>query len=608
MIRVLKIIFVCAILFVSLSAKSQDSMVILQDSLNLQAIKDYRIKLEEIAKQHEQDSLHRLELEAQLRELKAADIVEKEQLRLQLQEISDRETKSLDLKRARIDSMRINARAYPVIGELKDTLFFIYAKLGASTAKDRALNISRKLSFLYENDFLKMDSIITLPSENSVDIVYGETIIMNVSETDAVWNNSPPEELAERYLTIIKESIVKAKKESSLYKILLRFGLMVLIIGGVWFLIRLSGRGYSRLIRYSIEHKAKWLKSLSYKDYTFLSEDQQFKMFLFLLKILRWVLVAIILYIALPLIFSIFPFTRGWADSLFNLIWSPLKGLFIAIWAYLPNLFAILVIFFVMKYFIKLVKYIFSEIEAEKLNISGFHADWAMPTFSIVRFLLYAFMFVLIFPYLPGSDSNIFKGVSVFLGILFSLGSSTAIANIIAGLVITYMRPFKIGDRIKIGDTVGEVVEKTLLVTRLRTIKNEEITIPNASILSGSTINFSFHEKSEGLIIHATISIGYDTPWKIIHEALIEAALRTEHILNEPGPFVLQVSLDDFYVSYQINAYIRDANIQAVIYSSLNQNIQDVFNEKGIEIMSPHYRSERDGNRTTIPADYLPKD
>lgn len=261
-----------------------------------------------------------------------------------------------------------------------------------------------------------------------------------------------------------------------------------------------------------------------------------------------------------------------------------------------------------MKYFIRVVKYFFKEIESGKLSISGFHSDWAKPTYNIVRFLLYAFMFVLIFPYLPGSDSEIFKGVSVFIGILFSLGSTSAIANMVSGLVITYMRPFKIGDRIKIADVTGDVIEKTLLVTRLKTPKNEIITIPNSSVLTGNTINYTIQAEDTGLIIYSTVTIGYDVPWKLMHEVLLEAAFRTEYLLEDPKPFVLQTSLDDFYVSYQINAYTKEASKQASIYSNLHQNIQDVCNEKGVEILSPHYRAARDGNMSTIPANYLPKD
>jgi small-conductance mechanosensitive channel len=267
-----------------------------------------------------------------------------------------------------------------------------------------------------------------------------------------------------------------------------------------------------------------------------------------------------------------------------------------------------LVIYFVIRIFIRFIKYIFTEIGAKKLKIPGFYYDWAMPTFSIVKFLLYAFMLVLIYPYLPASDSDIFKGVSIFIGVLLSLGSSSTIGNMMAGLMVTYMRPFKMGDYIRISDVDGEVVEKTLLVTRLKTSKNEIITIPNSSILSGNTINYTIEAKEKGLIIHTTVTIGYEVPWKDVHQSLIEAALRCEMILKEPIPYVFQISLDDFYVSYQINAYTKEANRQGLLYSNLNQQIQNVFNEKGIEILSPHYQADRNGNMITIPSHHMSND
>ena len=198
--------------------------------------------------------------------------------------------------------------------------------------------------------------------------------------------------------------------------------------------------------------------------------------------------------------------------------------------------------------------------------------------------------------------------VSVFLGFLFTFGSAGSLSNIVAGLVLTYMRLFKIGDRVKIGDVTGDIIEKSLLVTRIRTIKNEIISIPNSTVMSSHAINYSSDAPSNGLIIHTTVTIGYDVPWRDMHQALIDAALKTDLVLPEPVPFVLQTSLDDFFVSYQVNAYVREANKQAKIYSDLHQNIQDVCNERGIEIMSPHYRAQRDGNKTAIPDDYLGKD
>ena len=585
-----------------------DSIVQKNDSINNIALNQYNQKLGEVEKLRVADSIKKAELESQLLKLKTTDNLQKEDLLQQLKSIEENEKKRIEDKKAHIESLRNTAKGYPVIGAMKDTLFLIYSKIGASTPKERAINISRKIEKLYEDDFLKADSILVMKSENTFDIIYGEIIIMSISENDAIWYGKGMPELAQSFKETIKNSIVEAKNENSWLKLIARIGLVLLVIGIAWAMIWLIGKGYSKLLLFINSKKDKWLKNLSYKDYTFLTAEQELQVVLFLVKIFRWFVYAVLLYITLPIIFSIFPFSRDWADALFHLIWSPFKGVLIAIWEYLPNLFSILVIYFVMKYVIRFVRYIFHEIEAEKLKLSGFHADWAMPTYSILKFLLYAFMFVLIFPYLPGSDSNIFKGVSVFIGVLFSLGSSSAIANMVAGLVITYMRPFKIGDRIKIGDVTGDVVEKTLLVTRIRTIKNEVITIPNSSVLNGNTTNYSSEAIEKGLIIHTTVTIGYDVPWKDMHQALIDAALRTNLILDEPKPFVLQTSLEDFYVSYQINAYTREAGKQALIYSNLHQNIQDVCNERGIEILSPHYRAARDGNMTTIPADYLPND
>jgi len=603
----LNIIWVLSVLYSIASYGQTDTLSQINDSINVAILHDFNQKLAEVEKQRHNDSIKKVELEKKLLKLKTTDNLKKEALLEQLNRIEQNEQNRIAYKISHIDSLRNTAIGYPVLGAMEDTLFLIFSKIGASTPKERATNINKKINKLYEDDFLTLDSIIIAKSENTYDIVYGEIIIMSVSENDALWNGKTMQELVENYNKDIKDSIIHAKNENSLEKLLLRIGLVLLVIILAWFSIWAIGKGYAWLIRFIKSKKEKWFKNLSYKDYTFLTADHELQVILFLVRIFRWVVYAFLLYITLPVIFSIFPFSRNWADALIHLIWSPFKGVIIAVWDYLPNLFSILVIYFVMKYFIRFIKYIFHEIELEKLKLSGFHADWAMPTFSIVKFLLYAFMFVLIFPYLPGSDSNIFKGVSVFIGVLFSLGSSSAIANMVAGLVITYMRPFKIGDRIKIGEVSGDVIEKTLLVTRVKTTKNEVITIPNSSVLSGNTTNYSSQASENGLIIHTNITIGYDIPWKTMHQALVDAALRTEMVLIEPTPFVLQTSLDDFYVSYQINAFTREASKQALIYSNLHQNIQDVCNERGIEILSPHYRAARDGNMTTIPSDYLPE-
>ncbi|MEI8049719.1 MAG: mechanosensitive ion channel domain-containing protein, partial [Bacteroidota bacterium] len=341
---------------------------------------------------------------------------------------------------------------------------------------------------------------------------------------------------------------------------------------------------------------------------TLFDSKKQVEALLTINNFLKWVFILILVYIALPILFGIFPWTKNLAATLLSYILDPLKNIALGLWNYFPKLITVIVIVIVFRYVLKGIGFLKNEIEKGDLSIPGFYADWANPTYQIVRVVVVAFMLVVIFPYLPGSDSPVFQGVSVFLGLLFTFGSSGSLSNIVAGLVLTYMRLFKIGDRVKIGDIVGDVIEKSLLVTRIKTIKNEIISIPNSTVMSSHTINYSSEAVDKGLILHTTVTIGYDVPWKNMHQALLNAADRTDLLLKEPNPFVLQTSLDDFYVSYQINAYTKEANKQAMIYSQLHGNIQDCCNEVGIEILSPHYRAERDGNMITIPANYLSKD
>ena len=332
------------------------------------------------------------------------------------------------------------------------------------------------------------------------------------------------------------------------------------------------------------------------------------KIFLFITTGVQYFINLVLLYITLPIIFSIFPDTENIAAELINLVISPLKTIFVSFLEFIPSLITIIIIIAITHYGIKFIKYIMEAIEQEKLKIPGFYPDWAKTTFSLLRIFVWIFSFIIIFPHLPGSSSDAFQGVSVFIGVIFSLGSTAIIGNLIAGLVITYMRPFLIGDMIKVGDKTGSVVQKTTFAIKIRTAKKELITIPNSTILTSQIVNLSTSNKKGGIVLYSTVTIGYDVPWRKVHEILIDAAKKTNYTLETPEPFVLQTSLDDFYVSYQVNVHTDKPILQPKIYSALHQNIQDGFNEAGIEIMSPHYSAARDGNQSTIPEENLPKD
>lgn len=354
--------------------------------------------------------------------------------------------------------------------------------------------------------------------------------------------------------------------------------------------------------------KGTKIQPIKIKSIELLSADRTVEFLILVNKVLRFTMQIILLYLYITIIFSLFKFTATWADKLFGYILTPLISVLNSFVKFLPNLFFIIVLIFVFRYIIKFVKFIFTEIHTRRIEFPSFPRDWAMPTFKIVRFLIIILAVIVIFPYLPGSDSPFFQGISIFVGILFSLGSTSAVSNIVAGILITYMRPFKLGEKVKIADTMGEVVDKTLLVTRIRTNKNVDITIPNAMVLGSHIINYSSSAKDKGLILHTTVTIGYDVPWRTVHDLLISAANETEFILKEPKPFVEQASLDDFSVSYELNAYTHNSGSMGGIYSELHSKIQDKFNEAGVEIMSPHYNAVRDGNQTTIPQDYLPRE
>ena len=329
---------------------------------------------------------------------------------------------------------------------------------------------------------------------------------------------------------------------------------------------------------------------------------------LVLMRAIRLAAYVSLMYLYVTSILGFFPATRSFSVELLNYLIEPFKMIARQFIASLPDVIAIAIIIVVTNYVIKLIHMFFNGMERGAITFHGFHREWATPTYKIVRFFVLVLAAVAIFPYIPGSHSEAFRGISVFLGVLVSLGAAGSFSNIVAGVVLTYMRPFSVGDRVKIADTVGDITEKTLLVTRIRTIKNVDVTIPNALVLGSHIINFSSSSmKPPPLILHTSLTIGYDAPWEKVHQLLIAAAKQTTHILETPEPFVLQTSLEDFSVRYEINAYTGAPNKMAAIYSELHQHIQDQFNEAGVEIMSPHYTQIRDGNRTTIPDQYLPK-
>lgn len=589
LIPFLFLLFSPAVLYGQLDKKIRD--LIDADSVFIQQEPDSLKKAE---------SIHLSSLDSIIREQKLNEM----NLRLELENLRLSTISADSLKHARqielIDSLRSVTKGIPVVVE-SDTLFTIYSKFGGYSPSARAKTISGTIEALGKDFKLKPDSVYIDSTEIATEIMYKGHVIASVTEQDALWENMNRTQLAKRWEKLIVQELVVLKHKHSLLQIFKRIGLFILVLLIQGLLFKLTTWLYKKLKNKIIQLKDSKLKAWMIKDYEVLNKEQEARMIIWGANLLRYFVIFLQLLITVPILFSIFPPTKALAIKLFSYILDPVKKILKGVIAYIPNLFTIIIIYIAVHYALKGLKYLAGEIESKRLKINGFYPDWAQPTYHILRFLTYAFMIAMIYPYLPGSDSKIFQGISVFVGVIVSLGSSSVISNIMAGLVITYMRPFKIGDRIKLNDVLGNVLEKTPFVTRLKTPKNEIVTIPNSFVMSTHTTNYSASTRKFGLIIHTEVTIGYDAAWRQIHQLLIDAALDTPGICKEPAPFVLETSLSDWYPVYQINAYILDADKQPRIMTMLLQNIQDHFTRAGVEIMSPHYFATRDGNESTIP-------
>lgn len=500
-----------------------------------------------------------------------------------------------------IDSLRRTAAGAPVILK-RDTVLYIYTKFGSFSPAERAQSNSEKLLQIARIYSLDQDSLVIIEGGTTSDILFGEIPLMSISDMDALWMDTSRDSLAMQYRELIIAAIAKYKQEVGIWNKIRMIGvaaLMVLVFIGLVIGVRFL---FVRLIDNKIRSKRnKLFKGIKIHNIEILSSGKEKQVGLLVSRWIRYIVYLILLFMTLPLLFSVFPGTQHLTEVLWSWIITPLIAIKNSFVAYLPNLVRIIIILVIVRFILRFLRHLTSRISDGTMNISGFYPDWAKATFNIVRIFIYAFALILIYPLLPDSGSPVFQGVSVFMGLIISLGSTSAIANIIAGLVITYMRPFKIGDRIRIGDIYGDVIEKSLFVVRVKTVKKEIVTVPNATILTANVINYSTSALEEDVILYATVSVGYDVPWRQVNQLLVTAAMKTDCVLQDPVPFVLQLGLNDFSASYQINVYTKKPELQARIYSDLNQNIQDVFIAAGIDLINPYYEVNKEGGKLAKP-------
>ena len=489
-----------------------------------------------------------------------------------------------------------------------DTIIVLTRSLGPYSPVERAAAIRDRIRELARTRGVATDSVAVVETAVGSNIEIGGRVVATLTDEDAAAMGVTRSELAADVAERMGSAMQSETWMSLLEIIGVGVGFSLLALAGFYLIFRLMNGVFPRLYTLLESWRGTRIPALRIQKLEIVSSSRITDVLLVLSKALYWLTLAALLYFVVPLVLSFFPWTQDLADRLLDYVIQPFRRSFRAIADYIPDLFGLAVLFVITRYLLVLIHFVFHGIERGAITIRGFHDEWAEPTYKIVRFMVLVFALILALPLLPGAGTDAFSGVSVFVGLLVSLGSAGAIANVIAGIVITYMRPFRLGDRVKIADTVGDVVEKSLLVTRVRTIKNVAITIPNAMVLGAHIINYSSSATDRGVIMHTTVTIGYDVPWRTVHELLIGAAEDTPAILDEPEPFVLQTALGDYAVSYELNAFTDVPGVMAQIYSDLHQHIQDRFSAAGIEIMSPAYSAVRDGNRIAIPDEALPKD
>jgi small-conductance mechanosensitive channel len=459
-------------------------------------------------------------------------------------------------------------------------------------AEVRARDIAARIHAIAADSSISVDSLRVVEAEGRSDILAAEHLIVSVHDFDAEMEGVPRHVLAEVHRKQIASAFAAYRSERSpdvlLSRTLHAIGATLAVVV-LFFAIRLGRRWLDAA---ATRRMAARIEVLERESKQFVRTDQLRNALHGAFKGLRILLTLVVFYVYLNYVLGLFPWTRSVARGMFDLVMDPLRVMGASLLRDIPDIAFLVILVVVTRYILKLVRLFFEGIDQGRIKVASMDSEVAWPTYRIVRLLIIVFALVVAYPYIPGSESDAFKGISLFLGLVFSLGSTSVIGNLIAGYAMIYRRAFRIGDRIKVGEVIGDVMDRKLLVTRLRTPKNEEVVIPNSEILNSSIINYSTLARDQGLILHTTVGIGYATPWRQVETMLRMAAKRTPGLLPVPEPFVLQKTLGEFNVTYELNVYSDQPQAMGPAYTALHQNILDVFNEYGVQIMTPAYEGD----------------
>jgi len=472
------------------------------------------------------------------------------------------------------------------------TLFRVRG-ISSYPAERRAAEIANRIADVAADRAIPAESLVVQDTPTASIVVAKGQRLFGVLDADAELEGLTRQLVAGAYRDRVAEAITEFRRDreaSTLWKDFSRAAIATL---GFLLLVELDRRTLRRVRGAVTARYRSKVQDVRFSTVEIVRGDQIWNVLQHAVRILAVLVAFVAAYVYLNYVLVLFPWTRALGRSLTNILVQPLKTLATGFLAFIPDLVFLIILAVITRWILRLVRLYFARVAEGETEVRGFDADWAKPTERIVRFVIVAMALVIAYPYIPGSGSEAFKGIGVVVGLMFSLGSASIIGNLVAGLGIAFRRAFRVGDRVRIGDTIGEVTQVELLTTYLRSPKNEQIVIPNSLILNNEVVNYSALVRSgAGLIVHTNVGIGYETPWRQVEAMLIQAARRTPGIRAEPEPFVLQRSLGDFAVNYEINAYTNEPRRILATYSDLHRNILDVFNEYGVQIMTPAYEGD----------------
>ncbi|MEN5164811.1 mechanosensitive ion channel family protein [Achromobacter kerstersii] len=504
-----------------------------------------------------------------------------------------------DDARSEAASLELALETAPV--EIDGQVLFKVRGLSSFPAGKRAEAITERIKNAAADASFASADLRTDTVGNGTVIMAGKNPLIIVSDADAQLEQTTRDNLAALHLLRIKQAIDEfraARRADTLLKAGLYCAgatvLLALVIAVLLLLNRWLDKAVSKLLKSRV-------RAVDIQSFEILRSDTIWKALHGLVLAIGVVTVVASVYVYLQYVLALFPWTRSLSNGLLNVATDTAENLGKSAAAVIPDILILVLIFYLARFALRRVRHFFDAVEHKRVTFAQFEPEWGMPTYKLVRVLILAFAFIVAYPYIPGSETAAFKGISIFIGLVISLGSSTAISNFIAGYLMTYRRVFKVGDRVKVGDVIGEVVSVRLQVTHIRTNKNEEITIPNSQILNSDVTNYSSLASTQGLILHTTVGIGYETPWRQVEAMLCAAAERTAVVLTDPKPFILLTKLGDFAVTYELNVYVRDTQRIAKTYADLHRHILDVFNEYGVQIMTPAYEGDPDVPKVVAP-------